>query len=609
MPYEIAVSSGLSIEAAAPPELKLGLGYKILSITTYGVNFVQGDLQSPAELTQPNVMDQIKQAVDTLNIKYSLHGEINEFVAWDTASEQLWRISHDRLHTYLDNFWEMFIFDGNQKYRPKFIDFHASHADPIGIYPLAFRMRTNVNVDPWGRSDFTNLWETPDGEETLPDLKNWFKKNLLEIILPFDTFAILFSNMLAIKPEFIERIKTKLGPELFGVLTEERRGGLLKLFQQYTDKALDLMYETWLEYSRERISRGSVETEEAAYVIIAKYMELKKDDPEEPVWRTFFENASLDDKMKEWNVHKESRRPMIDQKGGKIDLTGVPELIAAVSTRYVLGHFQADPPPNLVNEKRRVWKVRHPEKSFSEVEDFFKKNGFQKMEEIEIPIVFENPELSQFFTPGRQRIIHLKHIFNLTKALNGYSQTIGLSEKNFRILIDFEHYVHNGLDPRDEINEANSDVGEYVLACHVYSPTPTHIHLPIDVGSEDQRKIYRWLHMLRQKNFKDGVLIFERGGGQQPGEYIKTSILALRLITEFLEKDTDPEKLPPEFFGAAPREFYSPERQIAIIREHARDPLKGTMLVPEEGYGFLSTAIIQGKAGKKPEEWKKEELR
>jgi len=37
------------------------------------------------------------------------------------------------------------------------------------------------------------------------------------------------------------------------------------------------------------------------------------------------------------------------------------------------------------------------------------------------------------------------------------------------------------------------------------------------------------------------------------------------------------------------------------------DPLRGTLKVPEEEYTFLSRAAIE--EGKKPEEWKKEELR
>ena len=90
--------------------------------------------------------------------------------------------------------------------------------------------------------------------------------------------------------------------------------------------------------------------------------------------------------------------------------------------------------------------------------------------------------------------------------------------------------------------------------------------MPIEVGSADQRHIYKWLYELGQKGFGEGVLIFERGGGQHPGEYVKTSIQAIRLIVEQLEKDTNPNKLPIEFFGVSPEGFFSEQRQMAMIK-------------------------------------------
>ena len=51
----------------------------------------------------------------------------------------------------------------------------------------------------------------------------------------------------------------------------------------------------------------------------------------------------------------------------------------------------------------------------------------------------------------------------------------------------------------------------------------------------------------------------------------------------------------------------SPERQMNTIREHALDPLKGMLMVPEEEYSFLSSEAI--KKGKRPEEFKREEFK
>ena len=102
-------------------------------------------------------------------------------------------------------------------------------------------------------------------------------------------------------------------------------------------------------------------------------------------------------------------------------------------------------------------------------------------------------------------------------------------------------------------------------------------------------------------------MVFERGGGKDPGEFISTSVESIRMMIEELNKDTNPEQLPVEFFGVSPKGVLSPQRQEVIIREHALDPLKGMLSVPEEEYTFLSSEAI--KKGKKPEEFKKEEYR
>jgi len=74
-----------------------------------------------------------------------------------------------------------------------------------------------------------------------------------------------------------------------------------------------------------------------------------------------------------------------------------------------------------------------------------------------------------------------------------------------------------------------------------------------------------------------------------------------------LEENTKPEELvaKPEFFGVAGPALGSEERQRVVIREHARDPIEGLLVVPEETYTALGKAGTE-KAGR--EKWKKEEL-
>ncbi|MBI1979083.1 MAG: hypothetical protein HYS62_03440, partial [Candidatus Aenigmarchaeota archaeon] len=99
-----------------------------------------------------------------------------------------------------------------------------------------------------------------------------------------------------------------------------------------------------------------------------------------------------------------------------------------------------------------------------------------------------------------------------------------------------------------------------------------------------------------------------RGGGQNPLEITRTAVLALREIITNLDKGVEPGKLPPEFYGISPEGILSEQRQMVIIREHARDPLKGLIIAPEEEHTALGKEAL-AKPGMTPEKWKKEELR
>jgi hypothetical protein len=180
---------------------------------------------------------------------------------------------------------------------------------------------------------------------------------------------------------------------------------------------------------------------------------------------------------------------------------------------------------------------------------------------------------------------------------------------NLHIAMDFEHMLSLRLDPEIVIDLMPQDAGEFVRVLHVGYPSPlAPAHIPIPLGSEQQVYLYKMMFKLREKGFgknkKEFFIVFERGGGIDP---IKQSIIALRKIVECLEKGIPPEKLPSEFFGIAPKELFSVERQLATIRAHAYDPLKGLLAVPEEEHGLLGRKAIE--KGVPPEKWKKEELK
>src|SRR2546428_3605485 len=163
MPYEIAVTSGLwSIER--PPSL-LGLAKKMSSITTYGVNWVQADMEtySTAELFEPDFVSGIIRAKDDLGINWGMHGELGQLMAWESALGLFWVTSHRKLHQYLDQIYEKFIKPGRKKYRPSYIDFHISNDITIGFLVERFRRAGYLTVDFNGSEDWTHLIKSVEG--------------------------------------------------------------------------------------------------------------------------------------------------------------------------------------------------------------------------------------------------------------------------------------------------------------------------------------------------------------------------------------------------------------------------------------------------------------
>lgn len=240
--------------------------------------------------------------------------------------------------------------------------------------------------------------------------------------------------------------------------------------------------------------------------------------------------------------------------------------VPAVACKYIWGHFNptepiyADPKPLL---------------------DKFK-----------LQMLFET-EMAKGGYETYMRVARLLHIYYLVTSLG--TPWAGVA-------VDFEHLLSCALDPKKEIADLPRDAGRWVKIVHLGWPTP-HIpaHVPIPLGSEAQLWLYERLLELRQKGFESGILLFERAGLP-----IDESILSIRKIAEYLDKEIAPKELPEDFFGMKPG---GPEitRQLVAIKEHALAPLKGMLVVPEEEYTFLSKAALE--KGKRPEEWAKERYR
>lgn len=288
-------------------------------------------------------------------------------------------------------------------------------------------------------------------------------------------------------------------------------------------------------------------SERVAYYITAKWMQDNRD----YIWNEIVGKRIKDDDF---------NKPKFIEKW-----------VPAVAAKYTWGHFC----PN-----------KCPTKSdYKDPKPLLKKHKMY--------FCFETP----MSTPGYEgymRLVRLPHLFYLVRSIG--SEYVGFT-------MDMEHMLGCNLDPKKDIAELPGNAGKFLKVVHLTIPTPLNpSHQTIKVGSEAQYYIYERLYELRKKGFEKGWLIFERAGGPDP---IQQSVLAMRIIKSFLEKGIPPKKLPLEFFGMKPT---GPEvkRQEVAIKEHAFDPIKGMLMVPEEEYTFLSKAATEkGKA----EVWKKEKYR
>lgn len=612
--YEIGITSGW-YSIAKSTEL-LGLAQKIGAVATTGANYIQVDFENTSEFVEPDVIDRIRQTIESLRVKWGAHGEIGELMGWEGAIEVIWLQSHRRLHQYLDGLYDYFIKGRNQregkdysKFKPEYMNFHASNLHPIGLFVEKFRYGGHVQMDFNGNPDWGNLMSDPKNER----LKRWFQRNLMYQIYARDTGQMFFSEE-GIEGLFMRlHLEKKFGVEVEGDLSEEslkskkeevekERKAVEEAFKNKDEgkmnEVLDNAFDKWLSFSALRRIRGMISEEEWAYALVAKYLEFRKDDPSEPLWNMFFKGRSMEDLEAEWGGKGKSLK-LFDRERGVVNL--LPEIVAMVATRYIVGHFKQPASPEMIQERRLEYKKKN-----MDWDEFYEWDALKKLNRVGVIFSFETPDVIENQREGLQRIIHAKHIHMLVKALGS---------KYVKGWIDSEHYLHNGFDPVAEFRACDEKAFEDFIGFHVGSPKPyAPGHDLIDVGSEAQRWIYVYAYEMRKRGFglKDkGIIIFERGGGRgggnMPANYLGQSVTAIRLIVDELKKDTPPEKLPLSFYGVSPEGVNSVERQMAIVKEHYWDPLKGMLSVPEEDYTFFSKAALD--KGKKPDEFKKEELR
>lgn len=220
-------------------------------------------------------------------------------------------------------------------------------------------------------------------------------------------------------------------------------------------------------------------------------------------------------------------------------------------------------------------------------------------------IGFENPDARETSHAGLYFLFRYKQIYAAVKTIRRTLKT-----DKVMMVLDHEHVATQGIDALIESRDyvlKTPDFGKLTISCHANHPNPLQPHAPLELGDV---VLYELLYNLRVTGFgqgdQPGYMVFERGGGQDPFQH---SIETLRLMAQFLGTNppTPVDKLPLEFFGMKGLTAGDINRQMQIVRDHAFEPMKDLLEIPEEEWTMLSQTAI--KKGKRPEVWKKAEFR
>jgi len=557
MAYIVGVSSGIFGAASQHDKMQmLGIANKVNYCITQGVTFTQVDVETMAEFKDPQIgidddekLKAWKEKLKKLNISLGFHGESAAMggreapIKFDSAIEDDYVRSHDRL---------MEVLEKAGKLGAKYYLLHSSESTPFIMLGKEFQPANLVDI--WGRKfrefidseKWVDEWIFGKGDFIWVSILNRPLKDYLE------HSKEQYADTLEYKQKATEG---KSHEDIIKEMEGKERNELKRYFKGHIESRS-------LTYGSERY----------AYWIIAKWMEMNND----RLWN--------DIAVKEWKKLQDDKKvpqdskPNIEDEFFREHAEGMSCWVPAVAAKYLWGHFNQEKCPTVGPVKEK-----DPKKWLDKYGMYF---------------IIETP-MAQAGMENLMRLSDPVHMCILADEMKF---------KYFRVAIDFEHVLSNYINPQEMIARLADGHGSLVKVMHLGWPTPViPAHMPIYVGSDQHRWLYQRLYELRQKGFAPGDdkgddrwLIYERGS-----DNIEQSIVAMRLIVKFLDKDTKPDELPNEFFGVEGPSLLSEQRQRTIIQQHARDPIEGLLVIPEEGYTLLGKAATE-KAG--AEKWKKEEL-
>ncbi|MEM5777344.1 MAG: hypothetical protein QXJ06_02750 [Candidatus Aenigmatarchaeota archaeon] len=641
--YKISVSSGL-YSIARSDELQT-LVKKVGYALTRGTGAIEIASDVPHEINFTEGQE-IRYIAEHQGVELTLHGDLQ--VAFEMPDRTEWLNAQDKFqksiksavyggctyvnfHACLREWLELFTYAGQR--------LEITMCDHLGRMIAELfkedKLKNNGKLAKWFVS--TSLGE--DTPETRHKRKYDFALKYAQYILGPDEFdrirtissRVSFQQILDLaiknaeasnlpnKDEILQILRSETIPienkyqiiQNYNLVSEVELSGIQrKNFREMLCKEIEnRIGEKWYE---ENLRGGSLDD---IYVIMSHYLYLTDD----PLWKDM--EKIYADVLNQINIPKDQDwlTKMLDRANSVSDIWSLrfkEFYYGVVAAKYLQGHVIRA--IEWMNDEKSGLKKTIKDEINSIISDPKKREQEEKslFENIKkLRICFETPDARNPELGGRFMLWKTKQIYLAVKharlALEKDAKTKSHTNNIFMI-IDWEHVATQGVDPFHEAEDfidaikilGDENAGDIILGVHANYPSPLQPHKPIEIA--DRPIIYALLYKLRKIGFgknQIAYLLFERGGGENP---FKGSIIALRTIADELEKDTPPDQLPIDFYGISEgtRDF---ARQIVIIKEHALDPLKGLLKVPEEDYTFLGTAAIKG--GKQPDQWKKEELR
>jgi len=635
--YIISVTPGFAKFGAGDERLiYMGLGRKITRAARLGFEFAEIDIEEVGEVFEPELKKIVQHIKNVQKIEIGLHLPVNmdlciaRSYAWRQMQEQLVYGAAAGAETIGAKF---ILFHTSSEARPDitatsgqrtppaklcapngknlgdFIEQESAKGFNLKDWFMARHMRVlfsamGVAGDPGMITYFDQkvVYEKKGFAESLADAKKGWRNLLREnenkiknfMTKDYDERLKQLKGLLpATPPGTLERARIERAIDEIERAIGEIRGSditdsyTVYRWREFIKKVLSPKewenYNLWSEVEQyaERYNfydvfnywarHGSEAEEYVAYHVIAKMMYKNND----PLWKALLGSSDDPDQIIEEAIKH------IGEKGTLTDV--VKKLITAVAAKYIEGHLRTE-----LEEYAMKVKIENKMQKMS-VLDYCKKHRMQIFIETNMPGGYG--EMTAGAPPGELRIIkatdHVKICQVIDPDMLGYC-------------LDFEHLITNYVDPEKEAEELMKTGGGKLIKClHTNAPRPiVGAHAPIWSFSNDMFILYRFFYKLRKAGCKNAYIIWEMGS-----HGVQESAIAFRNIVRELEKDTDPAKLPDEFFGID-KTFEA--QQMTAIREHAWDPLEGMLMIPEQKHTFLSRrALDQGKA----REWEKEKYR